>query len=388
MNICPENQCTGCGACKNTCKANAVYFSDANSGSPVAVIDKNRCTGCNMCKKVCPANNAADLHKPTDCYALWAKNSDEQIKSASAGAVSAFYEKVLNDNGIVFGTHFVNQKFIFDFAENKQDTKAFRGSRYLQAEVGNAYINAKSFLEKGKKVIFVGTPCQIAGLINFLKKPYDNLITVDLICHGVAPADYFYTYVKEIIGDAQYNNVEFRGKNGQRLAIYNSDGKAVYLKSKAQDLYYFAYAKGLIHRENCYQCKYSGINRCSDITVGDFWGLNTSTLKNKTLKTSTPSVCFVNTKKGNAFFNSVSQYIDFEKRTIEELLPYNKQLSAPCQPHNQRQLFLKNYKAYGFSRAVKSTDIGKSVRKAKINSAVSFPFRIARKALKTVIHHK
>lgn len=218
MNICPENQCTGCGACKSICKANAVYFSDANSSPPVALIDKSRCIGCNMCKKVCPANNAADLHTPTDCYALWAKNPDEQIKCASAGAVSAFYEKVLDDNGIVFGTHFVNQKFIFDFAENKQDAKAFRGSRYLQAEVGNAYINAKSFLEKGKKVIFVGTPCQIAGLINFLKKPYDNLITIDLICHGVAPADYFYTYVKEIIGDAQYDNVEFRGKNGQRLA--------------------------------------------------------------------------------------------------------------------------------------------------------------------------
>lgn len=388
MKICPENQCTGCGACKNICKANAISFTDSDNSYPIAVIDNKICIECNMCKKVCPANNLTDLYKPMECYALWAKDTDTQTKSASAGAVSSFYKKILDDSGIVFGTHFVNQKFIFDFADNQHDAKKFRGSRYLQADIGGAYINAKNFLEKGKEVIFTGTPCQIAGLKNFLRKPYNNLITVDLICHGVAPADYFYTYVKEILGNKQYENAEFRGQNGQKLAIYDHNGNTVYLKPKAQDLYYYAYAKGLIHRENCYQCKYSGIKRCSDITVGDFWGLNTSTLKNKTLKTSTPSVCFINTDKGKEFFESVSQYIDFEKRTVEELLPYNKQLSAPCPPHRQRQLFLKNYKAYGFSKAVKSSDIGKDVRKAKALAIISFPYRTAKKALKTVKYHK
>lgn len=384
MTICPKNQCTGCSACKSLCKANAISFVNSASNSPIAVIDEKACIGCNMCKKICPANNSPDLYSPKACYALWAKDADDQIKSASAGAVASFYKKIISDNGIVFGTRFVNGKLIFDCAKTETEAEAFKSSRYLQADIENTYVKVKELLEQNIKILFVGTPCQISGLKNYLIKPYDNLITVDLICHGIAPSEYFYKYVKEVIGDTSYDNVEFRGKNGQQLAIYNKVGEIIYLKPKHRDLYYFAYAKGLIHRENCYSCQYAGIQRCSDITVGDFWGLDLSTLKNKTLKTSTPSVCFVNSDKGNEFFNEASEYIDFEKRTIEEILPHNKQLTTPCQPHDQRKIFLENYKTYGFSKAVKLTDIGKTVKKENYKFYLLFPYKAIRKLAKII----
>lgn len=386
MTICPKNQCTGCGACKAVCKFNAITFSDTESCSPVAVIDEKLCKNCGLCKKVCPAVNKPEFNNSKTCYALWAKNRDDQINSASAGAISSFYRKVLADGGIVFGTHFINEKLVFDFAETEKDAERFKGSRYLQADVVDAYIKVKSFLENNKKVLFVGTPCQVGGLKNFLSKPYDNLITIDLICHGVAPSEFFNAYAKEIIGDKSYSNVEFRGKNGLKLAIYNNVGKTIYLKPKMQDLYYTAYAKGLIHRENCYSCQYAGTQRCSDITAGDFWGLDLSTLKNKTLKTSVSSVCLINTDKGESFFKDASNYIDYEERTIAELLPYNKQLTSPCQPHFQRKLFLDSYKTSGFSKAVKVTEIGKSVKRENIKAVFSLPYRTARKLVKKLIH--
>ncbi|MBR3988308.1 MAG: Coenzyme F420 hydrogenase/dehydrogenase, beta subunit C-terminal domain [Clostridia bacterium] len=386
MTICPENKCTGCGACKAVCKFNAISFSASGNHSPVAVVDETLCKNCNLCKKICPAVNQPEFNNSKTCYALWAKDKDDQINSASAGAVSSFYRKVLSDGGVVFGTRFIDNKLVFDFAETEKDAFKFRGSRYIQADVGDAYIKVKSFLENNRKVLFVGTPCQIGGLKNFLGKPYEHLITIDLICHGVAPSEFFNTYAKEVIGNKPYSNVEFRGKNGIKLAIYNTDGKAVYLKPKMLDLYYSAYAKGLIHRENCYSCQYAGTQRCSDITAGDFWGLDLTTLKNKTLKTPVSSVCLINTDKGETFFKDASDYIEYEERTIAELLPHNKQLTAPCQPHSQRKMFLESFKTKGFSESVKATEIGKAVKKEKTKNLLSVPYRIVRKAVKKIIH--
>ena len=385
MTICPESKCTGCGACKAVCKFNAITFPASDTCSPVAVIDEKLCKNCGLCKKICPAVNEPEFNNSKTCYALWAKDKDDQVNSASAGAVTSFYRKVLSDGGVVFGTRFINSKLVFDYAETVEDAFKFRGSRYIQADVGDAYTKVKGFLENNRKVLFVGTPCQIGGLKNYLGKTYDNLIAIDLICHGVAPSEFFTAYAKEIIGDKKYSNVEFRGKNGIKLAMYDGN-KIIYSKLKAQDLYYSAYAKGLIHRENCYSCQYAGTQRCSDITAGDFWGLDLSTLKNKTLKTAVCSVCLINTERGEVFFKDASDFIEYEERSISELLPYNKQLTAPCLPHSERIKFLKSFKIKGFSESVKATEIGKIVKKENTKAFLSIPYKIVRKVAKKIIH--
>jgi coenzyme F420-reducing hydrogenase beta subunit len=200
--------------------------------------------------------------------------------------------------------------------------------------------------------MFTGTPCQIHGLRQYLQKDYDNLLAVDLVCHGVAPLAYLNEYLegKEI---ADYDNVVFRGKNGMSI-VASLKGEVLYRKYKLVDLFYTAYLKGLISRENCYQCPYASAQRYGDLTVGDFWGLDrTAEMPNHRFI----SVLLCNTAKGERFLKDCGDSIQCLERPLEMALKKNCQLNRPCPRHPGRDRFLSLYPRQGLVTAIKRTSL-------------------------------
>ena len=193
-------------------------------------------------------------------YAAWSLEKDERKTSASGGVASVFYRKVIENEGIAIGTRFNEQlELIFDVATTMEQASTFKGSKYVQAKLGNIYGKTKTFLEQNKNVIFIGTPCQISGLKSYLQKDYKNLITVDLVCFGTPDQKLLKEHVEKIEEDIKEKvyDIKFRGVYDNKFTLYDKDNNLIYLEDEWEDLYYKGYVKGVFQRENCYKCKYA-----------------------------------------------------------------------------------------------------------------------------------
>lgn len=361
MELCNELQCFGCCSCENICTKSAITMVENEYKAILPVIDTNRCIDCGACRRACPAINAVEDNNIKKSYAAWCKDKNIIKTSASSGIVTALSFLTIERGGVVFGTRYENRRLIFDYTEDTEKIKEFQGSKYVQAYVGDSFQKVKQFLLTGREVLFTGTPCQIAGLRRYLNKEYDNLLTIDLICHGVAPAAYLDEYFKNY----EFDKVLFRGPEGLKTVAYQKN-RIIYSKSKLADLFYMAYVKGLIHRENCYSCPYASIKRVGDITAGDFWGIKKETLKTDASQIPYVSLVLINTDKGADMFSKVQEIVEAEERPIEEAIGYNNQLSKPCKRHPERDAFLDNYKEKGFKGALKGTLLYKQVKKQEL----------------------
>lgn len=270
--ICEESKCTGCLACMNLCPCGAITCQEREDGNVIPQIDPEKCIECHRCVQGCPENHVKEKHEPRQCYAAWQKDRKERKYSASGGIAFGFYKRWIQNAGIVYGAAF-NEKGILtqQKAETLEEIKKFRGSKYAQSHTGFVYSDIGKELKKGEKVLFIGTPCQIAGLKAYLGKASDALVTIDLICHGTPPMSYLEEYIKEIAGAEKVDRVSFRGEKDYHMVFYSQD-RVVYSQRFRKDLYYTAYLQGIIHRENCYKCEYADKRRISDLTIGDFWG--------------------------------------------------------------------------------------------------------------------
>ena len=199
IEITDKSQCCGCTACASVCPKMCIAMKEDEEGFLYPEADASLCIGCGLCEKVCPVLHQGDARKPLAVYA--AKNRDENVRmaSSSGGIFSLLAERVIDDGGVVFGARFDdNWEVIHDFAETKEKLVAFRGSKYVQSCMESCFVQAKRFLDGGRKVLFTGTSCQIAGLKNYLRKDYENLLAVDVVCHGVPSPEAWRKYVKEI----------------------------------------------------------------------------------------------------------------------------------------------------------------------------------------------
>ena len=192
--------CTGCAACYSICPVRCISMQEDSEGFLYPVVEKDKCTSCKKCETVCPAIVQRNERKPLYVYA--AKNLNEEIRrqSSSGGIFTLIAESIIQEGGVVFGARFnENWEVVHDYTETIEGLAAFRGSKYVQSRIGNTYLSAKDFLLAGRKVLFSGTPCQIAGLKAFLQDDYDNLLTVDLVCHGVPSPLVWKRYLDETI---------------------------------------------------------------------------------------------------------------------------------------------------------------------------------------------
>jgi coenzyme F420-reducing hydrogenase beta subunit len=313
-------------------------------------IDINVCTDCELCRKICPQNIESKLTEPKTVYAAWAKDKEDHLSSSSGGAASIFYRNFITKySGICVGSAFGDGLALYhQMAETLEDLSKFKGSKYAQSFIGNIFSQIKENLIKKKPVLFIGTPCQVAGLKSFLGNyNTEYLYTVDLICHGVPPNAYLQLHFENYLKQDSKMIVSFRANNHFRMTLSSSNGKKIIKKN---DIYLYAFLKSLIYREGCYNCKYAQKKRSGDITIGDFWGLANEIASMDDARNGC-SVILVNTEKGNTLFEICKNDFTLFKRTFEEASRENFQLNYPSIPHKNRKVFLKRYKKIGFSFA-------------------------------------
>lgn len=276
------NKCTGCMACIDVCSHNALSPYISSDGFWQVKYDPTKCVDCHLCERTCPINqrtkygvNKLGLSTP---YAAWSINDGIRLSSSSGGVFAELAISILNKGGVVFGATIVGCEVRHIVVDNLSDLHLLQGSKYLQSNMTGVYKQVRSILkEKSRQVLFSGTPCQVAGLFNFLRQPYDNLYTIDLVCHGV-PSYNLLDLVERKNKIKISSLISFRDKqvswlNSYALSVIDSNGKVIrYAFSEQNDVFTTAFSNGLNLRESCYKCKFSGIHRKSDISLADYWG--------------------------------------------------------------------------------------------------------------------
>lgn len=376
--ICKIEKCTGCFSCMNICPQDAITVGEDINGKTIPYIDKKKCIECGKCVRVCPVNYPVNFYNPRKCYAAWEKNEEDRRTSASGGIAAALSKVVIEENGIVYGAGF-NEKLelVHSSARNIEEIQKFKGSKYVQSYTGLIFRHVKENLENNKKILFIGTPCQVAGLKSYLGKGYDNLILVDIICHGTPPMSYLKEYLKFIDPKCRADKVTFRGEKDFCMTLYHGTEEFYCTKSE-KDFYFYAFLKGLIYRDNCYTCSWAKPDRCSDITIGDFWGLDRKSMKEQ--YSGKVSVVLLNTLTGEQFWEKHRSCFYSEQREVKEAVDGNAQLRKPSKYHADRTLFLNNYKKGNFIEAVKTPRMKISIKINIIKD--SAPYRVARKIKK------
>lgn len=328
-----KKSCTGCRMCEQICPVKAIKMVENNEGFIEPVVDNNKCINCGLCVKRCPQlNNILDENSRTiEVYAAKNKNIEEQKTSSSGGIFSVLSNYVLDKNGKVYGCTLDDNLNIKHIGiSNKSELNKIKGSKYVQSNTENTFEEVKEDLKNNKFVLYSGTPCQIAGLKAFLGKEYNNLITVDLVCHGVPSPKLFKAYLKwlENKNDSKIKTYEFRNKEknawGLTAKIVFENGKIKYVKAET-DPYYKTFLDSKTYREVCYNCKYANENRVGDITLADYWGIEKE--HPEFYDENGVSAILINTIKGKEIFEKVRENIEVEKSTLEKVARKNGNLT-------------------------------------------------------------
>ena len=401
MEICPKNKCTGCFACVNICPVKCISVQEDSYGELHPMVDESLCKQCGLCKKVCPNNVNLSYAYPSHCYASWISDKAKRRICASGGIGTVMAEYVIRElQGVVFGSRYDNELCpVMTYTENIEELESFKGSRYVQSIVGkDTYIQVKDFLVLGRAVLFIGTPCQVVGLKTFLRKEYSNLITVDLICHGVCPTKYFQEEVMHICienGLMGIKDVRFRGNDGKNFCLSfwkdkrkDNSYRCVYNKRGMLQYYFAGFLLGVSMRENCYSCNYARPDRISDITIGDFIGLGNE--KPFPYPRRNVSSVTTNTEKGFKFYQYMSEAtpsLTNVERNYSERLVYKPSLVHPFERHPLNEKFKRLYLEMGYVKAIRKTLRG-IVWKNKVKIVLNYwtyIYRIPRKIGKMIL---
>lgn len=270
--------CMGCRACEQVCAKHSISMKPDKEGFLRPVVDASTCVDCGLCVKTCPQNKESHAPEICDVYALIAKDKELLFKSSSGALFAVLAKSIIEEGGYVAGCVFNDQVVAQHIVTNRlEDIERLQSSKYVQSDTLHVFTEVKQILASGKKVLFSGTGCQVAGLTAFLRKDYENLITCDLICHGVPSPKLFEKYKEwwSVRKGGEVKEVNFRDKKKQGWGLgYKVKVKVKDYYSFAHlDPYYFHFLEGNIYRRSCYNCHYNHTNRLSDITMGDYWGL-------------------------------------------------------------------------------------------------------------------
>ena len=293
-----EQKCSGCGLCSVICPVHAISMSKDCYGYIYPTINNETCIKCGRCTSVCPFNQTNTFQMPISTYAGF-RNSPLIMKSSSGGVFAALAEFIIKDNGVVCGAK-INHDFTVthDVVEKIDDIYLLTGSKYVQSDLTGVFALIRDILNKGKKVLFCGTPCQVSSVQKYTGNP-ENLLCIEIICHGVPNQEMFRAYIKSI-GDV--DTFEFRDKRQG----WSFNHKAVLKNGKCKKInhrlssYMTFFMDGATYRKSCFSCPFAKKERNADITIGDFWGIirKRPDLADKIDINKGVSAIIVNTKKG------------------------------------------------------------------------------------------
>lgn len=348
------NRCCGCGACSNICPQNAITMKSDDKGFLYPEVDMNLCVNCGLCVNVCAFNKETENKNTNDISVYAAKNKDNSIRSESrsGGVFTALTDKCIDNQGAVYGVA-LNDNFeaLHKRAVTKEERNLFRGSKYIQSNVGDSYQKVKQDLLDGKEVIFSGTPCQVNAMKQYLKGiDCSKLILIDIVCHGVPSVriwkDYLESYKKSKKGNI--TKVDFRNKKKYGWA---ASKETIWVDGTAydNDLFINLFNSGVIERESCFVCPYKSLNRVGDITIGDFWGINKVNPEFNDNKGVSLVLC--NTDKGKAYYQSIESKMESIKVNVKDCIqPAVDHVNAKPK---DLDLFWKMYNKFGQIRFAK-----------------------------------
>lgn len=339
ININNKQQCCGCGACVQRCPKHSISLLGDNEGFQYPHVDTETCIECGLCEKVCPIQNPYEKRKPLQVLAAINKDEKIRMESSSGGVFTLLAEQIIREGGVVFGARFDEEwQVTLDYTETTEGLASFRGSKYVQARTAETYKQCEQFLKEGRKVLFTGSPCQIAGLHHYLQKEYTNLITCDFSCHGVPSPEVWRKYLNAVIMAFQRTatDVIFRNNdNGWKrfnVKIESTQGgKVVFLTSfYKKNQYMNAFLNDIIMRPSCYNCSAKEGRSMSDITIADYWGVDM--IHSEIDDDKGISLVLANSDKGKSILSSLDYfYIEtdasFAIRQNKGL--YQKQINIP-----------------------------------------------------------
>ena len=377
-----KQDCCGCSACAQRCPKQCITMAEDEEGFLYPQVDTSKCVDCHLCEKVCPVINKYEARIPLNVYA--AKNSDDEVRrsSSSGGIFTLLAEQTIKDGGVVFGACWDNEwKIRHDYVDNISNLQKFRSSKYLQSVIGDSYLKAEQFLKTDRKVMFTGTPCQVAGLKHFLRKEYDNLLAVEVICHSVPSPGVWQQYLTTRLTTLKWEksdirNISFRGKKTgwktYSFVIENENGN-ILTELSSKNAFMRGFLADLYTRPSCHACPAKQLRSGSDITLGDFWGIES--LMPEIDDDKGVSAIIVNSDKGKQVLHNID--IELYEVQYDELTTRNPALvkSFPITP-KRTEFFKEN----GFTFEEKVKRLAK-----KTFSMKTLAYRIVRKVIPNAI---
>lgn len=347
MQICAEEKCTGCGSCAIACPQNCISMGEDDEGFRYPSLQPECCVRCGVCQKVCPVVNTPKKNEGKDAYAVKNRDEDIRLHSSSGGVFTLLAQETILHAGVVCAAKY-NAEFAVEhaIASTEDEIVSFTGAKYAQSIPERCFREVESRLKSGQRVMFVGTPCQVAGLKRFLRKEYQNLLLVDMICHGVPSPGVWMKYLRERkqkdSGNSEIRKINQRSKvsgwskHNYSVEIEYQNGSR-YRKHKNEDWYMLGFINNLFLRPSCADCHFKGLDRNSDITLGDYWGVWDQLPEfddNKGV-----SLLLIHSDKGHEIWNAVKGKCSYLQVNREQAIAQNKSAVESSVPHRNRDRF-------------------------------------------------
>ena len=360
--LCDQTLCTGCRACENKCPTKALTMKEDREGFLRPFLDESLCIHCGRCETICPILNIPLFslsRREPETFACWSLDETIRERSSSGGVFSLLAREILKDGGVVFGASFdeelrVRHTYIEDF----EKIDGLRRSKYVQSDTGNSYQQVETFLKTGRPVLFVGSPCQVAGLASFLGQSYENLLTLTFISYGVPSPKVFKAYIrhreeeqKERVSAVSFRDKRSSGWSNCAMCLEYQNGTRLIHPLK-EDPYYVGVGRNLFTRPSCFECRFRHPNTPSDITMGDFWGADRLEGLRATDDRGV-SLVLTHTPKGEEGLKKIAPFMFIQRRSFQDALAYNPRLmNSSARPAKRHRFFEEFGQDMDFSRLI------------------------------------
>ena len=340
--------CTGCNACVDICPKQCISMVPDSMGRLLPHVNQDSCIDCNKCVRTCPVNTPPSRNYPQHCFVGWSNDEETRTNSASGGIAAEIYKYAVNHDMFTGGVEWKRESGASFIPINSlSDIKRVQNSKYVYSNTNGIYKQVKSALDSGKETVFIGLPCQVAALKNYLGKDYEKLVTVDIICHGVAPNEFLMQHISCIESKKKHtaNRLYFRdpiyNTETYTFTLYDNQNLLWRRTAYSNDVYQHGFHKSLTFNSNCYLCQYACPERAGDVTLGDFAGLGKVEKYNYPRHNVSCILC--NTDKGHILIESLKASISLMERPLEEALKFESQLQHPSFPHHKRKQFVETF---------------------------------------------
>ena len=382
INIKNKIDCCGCGACEQSCPKNCITMAADSEGFLYPQVDETLCVNCGLCQKACPIlKKQMPSGETVAAYAAYTPDEEIRKVSSSGGIFSVLAREILNRGGVIAGAAFDEDLSVRHIlVETDRELDRLRGSKYVQSRMEDTYIQIRDLLKQGRTVLFTGVSCQVAGLKTFLGRDYDNLYTVDVLCHGVPSPKVWAKYCreKESIYGEMPGVVSFRDKRmgWRKYSISMKFGKRVeYCRRGDEDAYLQVFLKDLCLRPSCHSCRFKAFPRLSDLTIGDAWGIEKQIPELDDDRGT--SVVLLNSPKGKGLWDAVAENLVFRPGELDTLLPKDADSRRSVKPHANRSRFFA-----ALDRGDSLEHLSKLTRKSPYRRLLSYGKRTLKRLLR------